>query len=267
MEAPLDVRDQLLRLVRLQGLVLEVRAAHEVVEGTPARLEEIECRFRERNAEYVAVKERYDALTADQRVRSGELQLLEQQHRKYQSDLMQVQNQREYAAILKEIDAVKGHIAEHEEGILSDMEEIESAQSELAAQEEHIRTERLLVERERVDVESAVDAARRAIADLETERRRIEAELPRGLVSTIGRLEAGRQGVFLSRAEDGICQSCFVRVRPQVFQEIKLASTVHYCSSCKRLLYHEPSLKAASGGTAAGPAAATGLEALNGGAV
>ena len=58
----MEVKEQLLRLVRIQEIALEARAAHEVVESAPARIEEIENRFRERNAEYVAVQQRHTAL-------------------------------------------------------------------------------------------------------------------------------------------------------------------------------------------------------------
>ncbi len=99
---------------------------------------------------------------------------------------------------------------------------------------------------------------RRAILN---QRSQIESELPKPLVATVKRLEAGRQGMFLSKADDGICQSCFVRVRPQGFQEVKLALKIHACSNCKRLLYHEPSLA-----RMAAPDQGT-IEAVNGGAV
>ena len=122
----MEVRDQLFRLLRLQEIAHGMRAARELVNGAPARTEEIENRFRERNAEYVAIKQRYEALQADQTTRSGELTTLEESKKKYMDDLMQVQNQREYAAMLKEIDAVKSQISEHEEAVLKDMEEIES---------------------------------------------------------------------------------------------------------------------------------------------
>jgi len=238
----LEIRDQLLKLVRLQEVVVEVRKARGVVEDAPARIEEVEGRFRERNAEYVAVKQRFDALEEDQRRRSGELEELEENLKKYTEDLMGVQNQREYAAMLKEIDAVKSRIAEHEEAILKDMEEIESVKGDLASHETHIKEERKHVEKEHAEIEASGDAARESIVLLTEERTRIEAELPKDLLGAVRRLEIGRQGVFLSKAEEGICQSCFVRVRPQGFQEIKLAIKVHYCSNCKRLLYHEPTL-------------------------
>lgn len=268
----MEVRDQLLRLVRLQALVLESRSAHALVENAPVRIEEIEERFRERNAEYVAVKQRFDALDEDQRTRSAELLELEEQHTKYKADLMQVQNQREYAAILREIDGIKSSIAEHEDAILKDMEEMESAKTDLATHEEHIKAERIAVATERAEVEATAGSARSDIARLTEERQELQTDLPRQLVSAVKRLEDGRQGQFLSGAEEGVCQSCFVRVRPQVFQEIKLSARIHYCSNCKRVLIHEPSLEknSAEGGEAAPGAQKTSpgkVEAINGGAV
>lgn len=238
-----EVKQQLFRLVRLQEIAHGVRGAREIIEGGPQRLEEIETRFRERNAEYVAVQQRHDALEADQVTRTDELSVLEENKTKYMTDLMQVQNQREYAAMLKEIDAVKDQISEHEGAILKDMEEIESVKEELSRHEEHIQEERRQVGNERADVEAATAQARESIAKLEEERARIESELPSSLVSSVRRLEESRQSLFLSRADDGVCQSCFVRVRPQGFQEIRLATKIHYCSNCRRLLYHEPSLR------------------------
>ena len=46
---------------------------------------------------------------------------------------MQVKNQREYAAVLKEIDAAKATIGEHEVAILSSMDEVETLKADLEA--------------------------------------------------------------------------------------------------------------------------------------
>ncbi len=158
----MEVRDQLLRLVRLQEVLREIRAANDLVNAAPHRKEEIENRFRERNAEYVAVQQRADALATDQSTRSVELATLEESRKKYMDDLMGVQNQREYAAMLKEIDSVKSRIAEHEDAILKDMEEIESVKEELATHADHISAERELVKKECAEVEAASVDARQA---------------------------------------------------------------------------------------------------------
>jgi predicted nucleic acid-binding Zn-ribbon protein len=173
--------------------------------------------------------------------------------------------------MLKEIDSVKSEISEHEDAIINDMEEIESVKTELATHEEHIKAERIQVARERTEVEVSVTQAGETITRLDDERAGIESELPSALVAGIRRIEAGRQGLFMSKADDGVCQSCFVRVRPQGFQEVKLALKIHYCSNCKRLMFHEPSLKrmaAAQSGDEASPESGTDqIEAVDGGAV
>lgn len=261
----MEARDQLLKLLRIQELALEISRARDVVESAPQRIERIESHFRERNAEYVAVKERHDALDADQRSRNGELGQLEEKRKKYMEDLMQVKNQREYAAMLKEIDSVKAQIADHEEAILKDMEEIEKLKDELAAHEEHIAREREAVERDRAAVEAETEAAREVIESRSAERADVESVLPRDVMSMLKRLEASRQGIFLTRADKATCQSCFVRVRPQVFQEIRQAIAVHTCESCRRFLYYEPSLRPATQPGTQG--AENGLGAVDGGAV
>jgi predicted nucleic acid-binding Zn-ribbon protein len=257
-------RDQLLSLLRIQELANQIRAAQSIVDATPQQIEEIEQRFRDRNAEFVALKDRNDELERDQRSRSAELSTLEESKKKYMDDLMQVKNQKEYAAILREIDAVKAQISDHEEAVLRDMEEIEKLKGELAEHEEHIAEEREAVKKERAEVETRAAEARKLIDERGAERVEVETKLPIDMQATIHRLEPRRQGIFLAMAENGVCQSCFVRVRPQVFQEIRTASVVHNCDSCKRFLYH-PSLVTDEGSeTSSGPGD---VEAANGGAV
>jgi predicted nucleic acid-binding Zn-ribbon protein len=158
---------------------------------------------------------------------------------------MQVQNQREYSAILKEIDEVKAKIAEHEEVVLSNMEEIETLKEEIGSMEDHISVERKKVAVETGEVNGAVEKAEAEVARCTAERERLEGELPPNLVGSIRRIESQRQGLFLVEAVDGTCQACYVRVRPQVYQEIKSASKVHTCGSCRRYLYHGPSVRPA----------------------
>lgn len=267
-----DAKTQLLKLLKMQQLALEVQAARAVVDGAPAKLEEAENRFRERNAEYVATKERFDAIDADRSARSLELATLEETKKHYQDSLMQVKNQREYAAVLKEIDAAKATIGDHESAILASMDEVETLKTDLEARAAHIESERTIVEKERADVEAAVAEAGVRIERSAAQRAEIESQLPPALVANVKRVEEGRRGVFLVKVERDSCSACHVRMRPQVYQEIKLASKIHTCGSCRRYLYAEVAFAAApaapvSSTTAPHPGVGTEVEAVNGGAV
>ena len=258
-------KDQLTRLVQIQEVVTSVRQAEKVIETAPSRIEEIEERFRERNAEFVAIQGRYDELELDRKTRSTALTDLEANKVKFNEDLMQVKNQKEYAAILKEIDSVKAQISEHEEAILRDMEEIEKLKGELATHEEHIKQEREAVEQETTEVRNAEASAKETIAALGGKRDELEQGMPVALLKAVKRIELRRQGLFLAEAIDGTCQTCFVRCRPQVFQEIRQATAVHSCSNCRRYLYYPDSVAPAAPQQ---PAADSGnVETVNGGAV
>jgi predicted nucleic acid-binding Zn-ribbon protein len=265
----LEAKEQLGRMLRLQELAKQIAKARNLIEGAPMRMEEIEQRFRDRNTEYVALKDRYDELEADRSERDDELGDLEETKKKYTNDLMQVQNQREYAATLKEIDAVKSRISEHEDAILKGMEETETLKPEIEKFSAEIEVERTKVGEERAMVEAEVTKAGEEVERDHAERERIESELPRALVANLHRIEQMRQGMFLVKVEDGMCQACYVRVRPQVAQEIRLASHIHACTQCRRFLYHEPTLRpAAPTDPATSPDNNTpGAEAMDGGAV
>ncbi len=263
-----DVKTQLLQLLKIQELASEIQAAHAVVEGAPAKIEDAENRFRERNAEYVAIKERYDAIEADRNARTQELATLEETRKHYQDSLMQVKNQREYAAVLKEIDAAKAAIGEHEEAILASMEEVETLKTDLEARAAHIESERTIVDKERADVEAAVAAARARIEQASAARAEVEATLPTPLVENVRRVEESRKGIFIVKVERESCSACHVRLRPQVFQEIRLASKIHMCGSCRRYLFAESLLTPAPVSTPAShPGSGAEIEAVNGGAV
>jgi len=263
----LNAKDSLTRLLAIQNLARQIRLATEEIDNAPARIEEIEGRFRERNTEYVALKDRNDEIETDRHARDDELEDLEESRKKFMADLMQVKNQREYAAMLKEIDVVKARIAEHEDAILKEMEEAESLKPQLQEHAEHIEQERSAVEIEHKEVDAAVAAAKKRLEESNADRARIESELPDLLQASLRRIEAGRNGLFMARVEDGSCQACYVRVRPQAFQEIKQASKVHFCSQCKRILYFEPVLRPPSEEAPESEADPSGVGVTDGGSV
>ena len=63
----LEAKEQLLKMVRIQELALEIAGAQAVIENAPTRMDEIEERFRDRNTEYVALKDRFDEIEKDLR--------------------------------------------------------------------------------------------------------------------------------------------------------------------------------------------------------
>ena len=73
----------------------------------------------------------------------------------------------------------------------------------------------------------------------------VSAQL-RALEDTIGeplfeRVGKQRKGVAICQAtRDGLCSVCHVRLRPPVFQQVRMNTAVVQCESCQRILYYIP---------------------------
>ena len=51
-----------------------------------------------------------------------------------------------------------------------------------------------------------------------------------------------RRGVAMAEARDEMCQVCQMRIRPQLFQEIKRNDSIIACDACQRILYYPDNL-------------------------
>jgi len=51
-----------------------------------------------------------------------------------------------------------------------------------------------------------------------------------------------RQGIAVVEAREGLCTFCNVRLRPQVFNDLRLNNTLIQCDSCQRILYFQEGL-------------------------
>ena len=45
---------------------------------------------------------------------------------------------------------------------------------------------------------------------------------------------------LVAEARDGICTICHVRLRPQVFNDVRRNEAIVQCESCQRILYYVP---------------------------
>jgi predicted nucleic acid-binding Zn-ribbon protein len=62
---------------------------------------------------------------------------------------------------------------------------------------------------------------------------------PSALFDDYIRIAKTRGGVAMAEAIDERCQVCMVRLRPQVYQELRMGDKLFHCESCRRILYFQ----------------------------
>lgn len=233
-------------IIALQNVLDRLAEARERLEGIPDWMRELHEEHSERLAEIEELEARIEQTRLDRRTAEGSIADLQEKLKRYQEQINTVQNQREYGALLQEIDTVKKEIKELEESGFEAMEVRDQAEKALGEKREafHDLNERYQAElakweAEKPDVEKLVQ-------ELEGRQAELEEELPLPLRSQFQRLherfdgQATAQIKTIQRGRGGQfwhCGACNYRVRPQVVVQIRTQGSILQCDSCKRILF------------------------------
>ncbi len=233
-------------IVELKQALDEVRAAEELLAGIPDWMRELHEQYSAHKAEIESVETEIENLAQERRAYKAEITDYREKARNYQEQISQVRNQREYGALLQEIDTAKQQIRGLEEQTLAAMERQEESQDLL---EEKLQSFRDLDEQhaaglskweeEKPEVEKKAEELRHRIGE-------VQNHIPPALLSHFERIAERYGGEALAPIQKidrskgptmWHCGACHYRVRPQSVVLIQTEGALEQCDSCKRILY------------------------------
>lgn len=226
-------------LIKLQDLFLRKKTKSKERDTLPPELEEVDREYRQKLSAIDQLKQTLEEAERSRRTSEGRLGELTDKQKRYQTQLMAVKNSREYGAMLNEIDQVKRALKEAEDEVVGYMETIESSQKELTEREGKLPEE--TEEHEMTlsgwrETQKQIDAE---LAAIESETAAIEKTFPPKKLAEFFRLVERKGGRAVVQAIGGSCSACHVRLRPALYQALRLSDEVVTCDSCKRILYYQ----------------------------
>lgn len=225
-------------LVRLQALDDEMRALETRLAAIPKEIAALENEIATEKRNLEEAEKALGETQKAQRAFERDLSLAEEKHEKYKDQLMNVKSNEEYKAMQRQIEIAKQHISDIEDSILAGLDQIEALEARRRARDEELK--KGLVEITAMEKELE-DERGRLQKELDGRRSSREAILPSISSDLLGEYQAiarSRGGVAVAEAIDEHCQVCMVRLRPQVFQELKIGDRVHHCGNCNRILFY-----------------------------
>lgn len=234
--SPLDL------LFQLQEILAEVRVKTERSTRTPDHLIHIEAAHKDavRRREEAAL--RIAKAEGRRKALDGEIADLNEKLKKYQGQLVAVKTNREYGALLNEMDGVKREIRTREDEILALEETLTSTQTELAEWEASFPDEEAGYEEQMTGWRTEQALLAEEIARAEAKASELRRTLDKRLLATFDRIARSRQGIAVARVslvgrQTAACSACNVRLRPQLLSDLRLSKETILCESCKRILY------------------------------
>ncbi|HOI44360.1 MAG TPA: hypothetical protein PLX50_01965 [Candidatus Aminicenantes bacterium] len=228
------------KLTQLQNLDSEIKQSTLFLENIPRLIEEIEGKIQAGSKAVAAAKEKLAQNQKTRRDLESEVKEIKAQISKFKRQLNEVKSNKEYTLLLKEIEDAQKSIDALEEKIISEMlaaddieDEIKIAGQKQAREAENLRKEKEILIQKKREMEAKKDGFIR-------EREALLPQIPKDLLNEYTNICDKRGGVAMSPVRDDFCAMCYVRVRPQMLNEIGDRSKIHLCENCGRILYWPP---------------------------
>jgi len=237
------------RLIALQRLDTAAETARRRLADEPEREKALQTRLESARQRVAHAKEQLTANQAARREIDKEVAVHQGRLSKYREQAMAVKTNVEYHAIQKEIGHAQSEIKTHEDRMLERMLEADDLTAAVKKAEADLAAEQKAVDADRKAM-TAEHAERQASLEKNTsERAAIVEALDRQTLGIFELVSSRRNGVALAEARDGICTICHVRLRPQVFNNVRRNEEIIQCDSCNRILYFVPAPAAAAQNT------------------
>ncbi len=231
------MNQDLRQLVRLQENMLASEALSDRINAVPAEVARLEKELLEAEAAAEKARAALQEMQKGRRHLEMELMGVESKISKYQSQLLEVKTNKEYQAMLKEIDTCRAERAALDEKILLEMEETERRGLALRAMEEGLGAMRKATAEGKARLDGLVRDLSREQETLEAARRELSATIGAAYLDPFLKVARQRKGLALVAVREGLCGGCHVRVMPTLVQQVRRASGLIACDSCKRFLY------------------------------
>jgi predicted nucleic acid-binding Zn-ribbon protein len=225
-------------LIGLQAIDSRIAALEADAARLPKDIAAIHAAVEEAKKQVDQAKAQLDTARKDQRAREKDLEVVQAKRSKTEARLYEVKTNKEYSAVLIEIEEIKQEKARMEEDVLILMEtqerltgEIREAETRFKAREAEGRGQEAAAREQLRGVETDLAAVR-------TERKELAGQVPGPVLADYDRILRARGGVAMTPVvKPNFCGACRMTITPQRLQELRAQASLIPCESCGRYLY------------------------------
>ena len=227
------------KLIELQGIDTKLRDLNDLLGDLPSKVDELNQQEESIKNSLVENKERMKELEVESH--KGEVRIAEINDKvnKLKDQLFLVTNNKQYDALMHEMDHMKEKRTTIETETFSFLEEKETLTESVETMESELGSlsNDLTVRREKL--ESAISDSAEEKSILEQQRSEQVNGIDLNTVSIYNRVFEARDGLAVVNLSGNGCGGCGAHIPMQKVTEIRANTVIHRCDVCGRFLYSE----------------------------
>ena len=201
---------------RLQGLEKELHSLEQEIENNKVRIEELKKAQREHEVE----------------IEDGIAHI-----KKSRGRLMNIKSNKEYRALIKEIEETEKGNAEKEDKILVCLEELEKLSSEIEAKEDGLLALQDQLKSEEITTAREVADFKEELADVDSMKAKLLQTIDAQLLTKYEQIKARTGGIAVALVNNATCSECHLNIPPQMYNELQRQDSLKFCPNCQRIIY------------------------------
>jgi uncharacterized protein len=231
------MQNQLSYLVQLQQLDKTIQRVLVNAKENPKKIEQISLETQEVEGNLKIFLQERDEIKKQRRDLEREVEALDEKIKKSQVKLMEVKTNKEYRAMLTEIDESKKNKVGKEDLLLEFLERLEEGVEKEKVLKKALETNIAEAKLKKADLEQKAQGFEKELTRLERERKDLTALIESALLRQYEFLRDRLKGVAVAEAKEASCLSCHMQIPPQMFNELHRQDRIITCPSCLRILY------------------------------
>ena len=227
------------KLIQLQGIDTKLRDLNDLLGDLPSKVELLNQQEESTKNSLDENKKRLKELEVEIQKRELETTQIDDKISKIKDQLFLVTNNKQYDALMTEMDHFKDKKSTFESETISFLEEKEELTASVKTLESELSELSEDLNQRRKKLESAISESADEKLLLEKQRKERVDTLDVNIISIYDKVMGAREGLAVVPIVGSGCGGCGAHIPPQTITEVRAGTAMHRCDMCGRFLYNE----------------------------
>ncbi|HUN54083.1 MAG TPA: C4-type zinc ribbon domain-containing protein [Smithella sp.] len=233
------MKEKLLLLIKLQDCDSQLVKLSSKKKILPENIEKLDKEFSLFKEEIEKNKIKYDELKSRHAENEVKIKKVNEGIVKTKERMLEVKNNKEYQAMLKEIEIAESSRGEIETQIIALLEELDKLSVLVKKDEEILKQSRTKYEQEKKAIEDDLNAVDTDVANWEQKRIDLQKGVPDELLVRYEKIKKRNKGVGVTSVWKSVCSGCHMNIPPQLYNELQKSDELLSCPNCNRIMYFQ----------------------------
>lgn len=233
------MKEKLLLLISLQECDSQLVGLSAKKIKLPEKIRKMEDDFKIYTENIALNKRKYDELKAQRAECETKVKKLHDGMVKTKERLLEVKNNKEYQAMLKEIETAEKTRGDIETQIIALMDEMDKLSVLVKKDDETLKQATHQFEAEKKIIEDDLGAVDTDTVIWTEKRTGLQERIPADLLAQYERVKKRNNGIGVISVWKAVCNGCRMKIPPQMYNELQRSTELLSCPNCNRIMYFQ----------------------------